>query len=487
MRKGWLIAYCAVVTVLIPPAVNASPELLAFERCQIKLGSIIQDAECAQLERAENPSKPDGKKVSLFVAKFPAYKPRTEADAFTVVQGGPGGSSVDLFLQMGSVFDEIRKHRDVLVVDQRGTGRSNKLECAEPEGDVNALWQDTHKLKLYMQECAESLDADLSAYTTSVAVQDLEAVRIAAGYPQLTIYGVSYGTRVAQHYLRRFPQSVRAMIIDGVVPVGLTLTGAEVAKRSQAAFDALLKRCDESEACLQTFGNLQQKFEQLRTRLKQEPQAIRFQHPTSGEWLEDTMGENELLAAVRLMPYSTDQLSLLPFFIDQAHAENYVPLLAWATLADESLRQGLAVGMSNSVTCSEDVPNLKQDDMLGVETTYMGLELVENALLACDYWPTGLLDDDFHQPFKSNKPVLVLSGENDPITPPANGDQAHRMLSNSLHIEVPAHGHGVVSKGCLPQLAAEFVELASLEGLDAACAAREIATPFFLGTAGPRP
>jgi len=465
----------------------AQSDSLEFERCQIRLKSIIKDAECATLERAENPRKPDGKTISLFVAKFPAYKPRKEADAFMVIEGGPGGSSVDLFLQMGSVFDEIRQERDVLVVDQRGTGRSNRLSCKEPDSDLDTLWHNTDKLRLYMQDCAESLDADLSAYTTSVAVQDLEAVRIAAGYPQLTIYGFSYGSRVAQHYLRRFPDAVRAMIIDGVVPVELILTGAEVAKRSHDAFTGMLTRCEESVECKQRFGNLQQKFEQLRSRLRQQPQPVRLQHHNSGEWVEDLIGEDDLLTAVRLMPYSTDQLSLLPYFIDQAHAENYAPLLAWSSLLGESLYQGIAVGMSNSVSCSEDAPNLTEDDLLGVESTYMGMKMLENASLACEYWPAGIVDDDFHAVFDSDKPVLILSGETDPITPPANGDKADQMFSNSMHIEVPAHGHGVVSKGCLPQLTAEFVEHADLEKLDAGCATREIATPFFIGTTGPTP
>jgi len=247
---------------------------LDYKRCQISVEAMTMDAECATLARPETPNQPDGKLIDLFVVKLAAKTIEPAADAFTIIQGGPGASSVDMGISFQQVLDLIRAERDVLLVDQRGTGRSNKLHC-EYEEDANEFNKEliTELTNLCLEQLKEH---DLSAYTTSVAVQDLDAVRAAAGYEQLSIYGVSYGTRVAQHYLRRFPQHTRALIIDGVVDVGLNLAGAEIALRSQEAFDAIVERCNNNERCAASFGNIEEKFSELRANLIGSPVDLKF-------------------------------------------------------------------------------------------------------------------------------------------------------------------------------------------------------------------
>lgn len=462
---------------------------LKFEHCQVSKNSHSIDAECATLIRPEDPTKPDGKQLSLFVAKFAALQPDPELDAFTVIQGGPGASSIDLFIQLSPVLQKIRKDRDVLVIDQRGTGRSHSLSCPEADQDEFAASLDPEQIKQLTQQCLDQLDGHGGMYTTSIAVQDLEALRESAGYPQLTLYGVSYGTRVAQHYLRRFPDKVRAVVLDGVVDLRANLAGAEIALRSQQALDRMLQGCAESLPCTEQFGDLAAKFENLRARLKDVPVEVEFRHPLTGQTLLRPFGEAHLLGVLRLMLYNVDQTAMLPIFIATAHAGDYTAIMGYSEMLNESFAKSFATGMNNSVICAEDAPFVTEQDLLGIEQTYFGSVMADSIQGICSIWPRGPMDDDFRQRFSSDRPVLLLSGETDPITPPANGETTSAMLENSKHVVVPAHGHGVIGVGCVPHLVAEFVATASFagEGFNTACVERERATPFFTDMTGPTP
>ena len=484
------LAACAFACLIIT-ANSQAQELnqdLIFKRCQIKHKAIEIDAECATFARPENPEKPDGKSIDLFVVKLPSSSPNPEADAFTVIQGGPGGSSIDMAIGFRQALDFIRTKRDVLIVDQRGTGRSNILQCDTPDEEpLSARFDRDLSIKL-TQECVAKLNhSDLRFYTTSVAVQDLDAVREAAGYPQLTLYGVSYGTRVAQHYLRRFPENTRAMVIDGVVDIGLNLAGAEIARRSQDAFDGIVERCKQTPSCLEQFGDVSIKFKELRKRLSDNPVELELSHPLSGKKINHTVSEADLLAAVRFMPYATETTALLPMLIARAHAGDYVPLAAQGISTNESLGKEFATGMHNSVMCAEDAPFVAANAAELTSNTYFGRDMLDGLSAVCEVWPQGFIDSDFRESFDSDKPVLILSGETDPITPPANGERAANMFSNSKHLIVPFHGHGVIGRGCVPFLIRDFIVNANLDEVKPDCIERERAIPFFIDTTGPTP
>lgn len=395
-------------------------------------------------------------------------------------------SSIDLYLSMRGVFSGILAKRDILVIDQRGTGRSNMLTCPQDEALINAEFSPELTQQI-ANTCLDQLESDPRFYTTSLAVQDLEAVREASGYAQLSIYGVSYGTRVAQHYLRRFPSATRAIILDGVADIELNLAGSEIAARSQQAFDAMVARCESSEACQAQYGDLEAIFNSLRKQLKEQPMTVSLAHPSSGKMQQQVLNEQHLLGLVRLMPYSTESLALLPFFLSEANKGNFVPLAAQAILTEEQFNTDYAYAMNNAVVCAEDVPFLSTDDLQGDEATYFGESVSEGMLAMCEVWPQGLMDADFREPFESAVPVLLLSGETDPITPPENAERALKMFSNGLHIVAPAHGHGVIARGCIPQLVTTFINDASTKNLDVECVSRERAFPFFLSPTGPTP
>lgn len=464
----------------------ATPDL-QFERCLATQGARQIDALCATLVRAENPEQPEGKQIELSVIKLPSHSPQPQSDAFTLIQGGPGGSSISMAIAYEAVLEGVRADRDILVVDQRGTGRSNSLTCPQVEPELAIANFDLDEIKKYSEACIQSLDSDLRYYTTSIAVQDLDAVRQAAGYQQLTVYGVSYGTRVAQHYLRRFEKNTRAVILDGVAHVGLNLAGGEIARQSQLAFDTLAKRCSQSPDCNEKFGDIKTKLDELLFRLDAEPVDLRIADPVSGEMVDKKLVKEDVLGIIRLMAYSTENNALLPLLISYAHAGNYHPLAAQSLMIGEEFLKDYATGMNNTVMCAEDQPFVAASDLLNLENTYFGDKMAQAITTICSVWPRGPIDKDFHEPFDSTVPVLILSGETDPITPPSNGEQAHAMLSNSKHIVVPAHGHGVWTRGCLPQLSLTFIEQASFEDLNTECIKRENAMPFFNNTAGPKP
>lgn len=483
-RASWL----AIVLIASSLASQSQAAELEFKRCQIQHNAVERDAECATLTRPENPNEPNGKQIDLFVTKFPSTAAKPAKDALTLIQGGPGGSSIDMAIGYYPIITSMLSKRDVIIVDQRGTGRSNPLSCPESDTDEEFLAFDPVRAEAELRACKVALsESDLRFYTTSIAVEDLEAVRQAAGYTQLTVYGVSYGTRVAQHYLRRYPDKTRAVILDGVAQVGLNLAGGEIARRSQAALEGVAHRCANDVACTERFGDLLNKFKSVTQRLQAQPVNITLPHPSSGTLISKTLSEQHLFGVVRMLPYATEGLALLPLIIDQAERQNYVPLGAQTLMIEDAIISGFAMGMQYSVMCTEDYPFVQAADNRGIELTYMQDSMRESIEIACKIWPQGHIDEDFREPFDSRVPVLILSGETDPITPPENGEVAHKMFSNSRHLVVPAHGHGVIGRGCVTALARDFVSHANFDNLTPECIERERAMPFFIDSTGPKP
>ncbi len=477
-----LVCLCAL------PWWSAPATALELEPCELSgshgVGRV--EAMCGRLPRPENPERPDGNQVDLFIAKVPSLSPEPAPDAFTIVNGGPGASSVSLFVDLAQAFSGILRERDIVLVDQRGTGRSNPLECPELERATEDY--SLEAVQEATQACLASLPGDPRFYATSQAVRDLEAVRAALGYERLNIYGVSYGTRVSMHYLRRYPDRVRTLILDGVVPPGLAL-GVNVAENAQRRLDELFVQCDQAPECREAFPDLGAKFGQLQSELDGEQVRLRFPHPVTGLQENLAFGYDHLALVVRLMSYAPETSSLLPLIIDQAAAGNYLPAASQALRITDALSGAMSFGMHNSVTCTEDLPfiDFSQVDWDALETTYIGADQVRALRAICEIWPRGAMDPNLRDPLEAETPTLILSGELDPITPAEYGEQVKPGLGNSLHIIGAGQGHGIVARGCVPGLVTQLVETGNLEDLDAGCAQRLSAAPFFLNLMGPAP
>ncbi|MEQ8857677.1 MAG: alpha/beta hydrolase [Pseudomonadales bacterium] len=475
----------AVATAAATPA--TAP--VDFSPCELR-GSGGQgrvDARCATIDVPEDPEDPDGASVNLFVARIPSLAPEAAADAVTIINGGPGASSAALYVDFEPAFAGLRRERDIILVDQRGTGRSSALVC--PNLEAATVDFDEDLVRAATRACLDGLHHDPRQFTTSVAVTDLERLRVRLGYRAWNLYGVSYGTRVAQHYLRRYPQAVRSVVLDGVVPPGLTL-GPDVALNAQAALDDILRRCREAAYCAGAFPDPGAQLQRLGARLREDPVELEVPDPVTGRQRTLTLHYAHLAMTLRLLSYAPETAALIPLIIDEAEARrNYLPLAAQALRIERDLEQAISFGMHNSVVCTEDVPFYAGLETLWpqLERTYLGGDQVRALQTICAIWPRGVRDPDFDAPLTAASPVLLLSGEHDPITPPEYAERAARSLPASLQVVAPGQGHGVIARGCVPNLVADFIDSGSLENLDSACVERLAADPFFVDLLGPPP
>ena len=461
---------------------------LETESCRLMQGSLpAVFAECASFSVPLDYADPDGPSIALAVARVPALTATPAPDPLLLINGGPGGSGIDLYLQTRSAFEPVRRDRDIILVDQRGTGRSRAgLDCELPD-DLELETATPEALGAAVERCLAQFDNDARWFTTSIAVRDLDRVRAALGVEQWNIYGVSYGTRVAQHYLRRYPERTRAVVLDGTVPADLAL-GPDVAGNAQAALDELFARCAADTACAERFGALEQKFQTLRERFAAGPTRIAIADPRTARPETVELGTEQLQAVVRLMSYAAPTIALLPLVIDETYAGNYEPLAAQSKLVIDSLGESLSFAMHNSVVCAEDVPFFDAAGPGAEAAGYLGDSIVAGLEAICARWPRGPIDDDFKAPVVSDRPALLLSGADDPVTPPSYANRVMAEgLKNSRHLIAPGQGHGVAAVGCVPRIIRDFLDEPNPNALAADCLEHEPPTPFFLSFQGPAP
>jgi pimeloyl-ACP methyl ester carboxylesterase len=415
-------------------------------------------------------------------------KERNKApDPLFLLAGGPGQSAVDAYFAMQGGLERILRKRDVVLLDQRGTGASNRMQC-EMEELQSGRDYDAAETRLLIQKCMKGLPGNPAMYTTSLAIDDLDAVRKALGYEMVNLYGGSYGTRVALSYLKYHADSTRAVIIDSVVPQDLAL-GPGVPIESQSALERVIAACAADAGCKAAYPTLQADFEKVKAQLRKGRITVAMRDPVDGRPFEMKLSYPEMAGAVRLMLYSPEMQSLLPLFLRQAALGDWVPLAAQVALTLRQTNQSLAIGMHNSVICTEDVPfySPTEAERAAIARSYLG-GIADSAIAdLCQDWPKGPIKDGFKEPVTSAKPVLLLSGELDPITPPAYAERAAATLSNSRHIVAPGQAHTVLARGCIPRLAAEFLESTDPKALDPACVKQLKSAPFFVRFTGPEP
>jgi pimeloyl-ACP methyl ester carboxylesterase len=472
----------------IGAAFAEEPLPLADCRLESALAGGSTAARCGRYRVRENRDDPQSKELQLHVAVIPALRLEPAEDPLFILSGGPGQAASDFYLSVAPAFARIRRDRDLVLVDQRGTGRSNRLDCTLPD-DSEFVALDPPKLQAIVRECLASLPGDPRHYTTSVAVRDLEEIRAALGYRTLNLYGISYGTRVAQHYMRRYPQRVRTAILDGVVPPETAL-GPDVAIEAQRAIDSTLQRCLREAGCAREFPEILAQFSALQDRLRKEPVTISIPHPLTGSLTNTRLDVARLGAAVRLLSYADETVSTLPLLIHEAQSLREPQALAAQYLRIENdVEQQIAEGMHFAVVCSEDAPRWSQEKVTEEELgrTYMGTAFMSSMRAVCADWPRGPVDADFGKPLSSNVPTLILSGGNDPVTPERYARQIMKGLGKARHLIAAGQGHGQLATGCIPRLAASFIAAGSADEIDDACVRDIRPTPFMLSRSAPAP
>ncbi|MDD3762865.1 MAG: alpha/beta fold hydrolase [Nevskiales bacterium] len=465
------------VTPTPPGAALPAP---VFEPCDLfdRNRVVRVEAECASYSVPENPDDPQGRRISLRLARIPARLPEPAADPIVLLAGGPGQAAIDAYVGSRAALHPGNRDRDILLVDQRGTGGSNRLACPWPE-DAESGQSDAEDWRQAARDCLEAIGdrADPRYYTTSDYIRDLETVRAALGIDRVNLIGGSYGTRVALEYLRRHPQVVRSVVLDSPVPPELPLV-QDHAVNLDAALAAIFARCATDAACAERYGDPLQLLARLRARLQGEAVAVRYRDARDFSEQEGLLSRDVLATIVRFYAYQPESMTLLPLLLAQTAAGNAAPLLAQFHALVRDVGDQLAHGMELSVLCAEDAPFLRPraDDA----DTVLGPALAEAVRAQCEIWPRGAMPPDFKQPVESDAPVLILSGEFDPVTPPRYGTQIARTLSRSRHLVAPGQGHSVMGRGCFPELIGQFYEGLDPAGLDAGCVDALGAMPFFL-------
>jgi pimeloyl-ACP methyl ester carboxylesterase len=469
-----------------PIAANARQFTLGsttFTSCELeqKNSGATTAAFCAPFSVAENRDKPEGRRIDLKVALIKSEAERADADIVVYLAGGPGESAVQTYPQLEGALAPLRKHHHILLLDQRGTGLSHPLDCKVDDGskksrqppakddDATGGEFDPQKFRDQTARCLTDVvkNADPTQYTTTIAAADLEALRQAIGAPQLDLVGVSYGTRMAQQYLMHYPEAVRSMVLDSVVPNELVV-GQDFARNLDGALKAQFALCRTNPACAKAFGDPFASLIQLRDALRAKPQDYSFRDPMTFEPVTLRLTERRLAVLVRLFAYSPESAALLPLSIAEGLKGNYTPLAGQTQLLQQDLSADMNGGMQASVICAEDADLLKDD--ADDASTVLGTSLVDGLRAMCAVWPHGTRPADFHTPIHSATPTLVLEGELDPVTPPRYGEQVIKGLSNARLLVAAGQGHAVIVRGCIPKLVGEFVDTLKVRTLDTQCA-----------------
>ncbi len=464
---------------------EARQPAIPLATCRLNGGVI---AQCGELLVYEDRAAATGRQIALNIAVVPATGSSNvvEDDPLFLLAGGPGQAAVETFPLALSAFADVNRNRDIVLVDQRGTGESNGLNCEVLEDEsLPADLPDEQQIAL-LDQCRVDLSAraDLSLYTTDAFVADLDDVRAALDYDTINLYGASYGTRAALTYMRRFPERVRSVVLDSVAGPELVLF-LQMPQDGQRALDLLFDRCAADAACNEAFPNFRAEYEAVLARLAS-PQPVTVADPLSNKPLEFQLDRDFLSQLVFNSLYSAEFQGLLPLLVHHAHETgDYAPLIVQGLAISSTA--GLYPGLLYAVACSEDAPLIDPAEAESIRAGTSFGDFATRFQTICANWPRAEIAADFRDPLQSDIPTLLLSGGADPVTPPEYAAQVAAGLSRSRHIVVPGFGHGVVGLGCMPSLVAEFVRATDLAALDASCLDVLQPPPFFVSFAGPTP
>ncbi len=462
----------------------ADANALNLEKCYIgaKGSGISTAAHCGSLAVPENRANPD-KTIELNIAVLKTSSSEKLNDPLLLLAGGPGQGAVDTFAGIVGVFGQLLPNRDVVLVDQRGTGDSNPLRCEVDPDEYEALNDmKSDAWKGWMKNCRQSLDADTTTYTTTEAINDLEAVRKALGIDQWNLYGGSYGTRKALTYMKMYPEAVRLAVLDGVVAQDEAL-GVSHEENLRSTLSRVFALCEQDEACAERFGDAEQQMWKFLDKLKEEPIKLNLQNSSTGEFEDITMTREYAVIALRMFSYSPETMGLIPLMVSLANHGQPETMAYQAQMVMSSLNQGLNNALEISVSCAEDVPFMPKETH--TTNSLFGDDLFELMRARCELWDSNPVDPSFKEPVKSDIPTLLLSGEYDPVTPPGFAEKAMETLTNAQHLVAKGQGHIVGTRGCMPKIVTAFIQDPETE-LETKCMQDFRDFAFFIDMNGPK-
>ena len=444
----------------------------ALQPCQ--LPELSRPARCGVFELPENPSRPHGRQLAINVAIVPAAAEKTLADPIVVLMGGPGEEAISAAAHYAGQFDSLLRDRDLLLVDQRGTGRSSTLRCnlySPDEPTVNL--QEFFPLAA-VRRCAQQsrARADLSQYTYAHLAHDLEHIRRALGYGPLNLYSASYGTRAAQVYLRTYPQNVRTVYFGSVVPIDVTIP-VPLAKAAQLAMEKTLNACAADAECHAAFPNLPTEFREILARLDS---GVNVSTPGNTGAIPLTRGR--VAEFLRSKLYRAAGAATVPWLIHQAHAGNWTPIVEGILAGARQRDSEISFGLFFSIACNEDIAFIREEDVVRqTQGTFVGDYRVRQQQAACKEWPSGSLAPGYREPVRASVPALFSSGDIDPASPLWFTDRVAANFPNRSEVLIRNQGHTEWNH-CLGQLYERLVRSGQVHGLDSSSCGTVPRPPF---------
>ncbi|MEP6607490.1 MAG: alpha/beta fold hydrolase [Burkholderiaceae bacterium] len=443
-----------------------------------RIAGIEREVRCGSVRVPEDPDSPSSRQIEIHFAVVPAVARNKQSDPIFVLAGGPGQAATKVARQVMPVLAELNARRDLVFIDQRGTGRSNPLECEVDETSLASALEPEQQIAR-LGPCLKTLPADLRQYATWIAVRDFDAIRKQLGAEKINLWGASYGTRAALEYMRQVPEHVRSVVLDGVAPPDMVLP-ISFALDAEAALKSLGVACERDERCRTRYPDFDRRIATLLKRAESGGIDIRVPHPLTGAPQSLRLDRKMLASMLRVPLYVPQLASVLPYALAEAASEraDFTALVALSAAISGGISENFAVGMHFAVVCAEDVPRIDQSAAAAAAQTRFGSAFAELYREACRMVPTRPVPPGFYSIPLSKVPVLIFSGGLDPSTPPRHGESVSQRLGNARHLIAPNLGHGISAQGCAPMLISRFVRDASFERVDGECLAK-IPAPYF--------
>jgi len=470
-----------VFTLLTAAPATTGPEGLSLSSCH--LGGLAEEVRCGTLSVPENRATPSGRELRLAVATIPARSAAAEPDPLVLLAGGPGQAARDLAAWAQDVFARVRRNRDIVLLDLRGTGDSAPLDCAE-----TLVWLDSDNPSAGRQAaraCAERhREADLPSYGHHTSIDDLADVLEALGYTQVNLWGGSFGTRAALAFAARYPERVRSVLLDAPAPPELRFP-LYAAQDADKVFARILDACRRAPDCEAAFPDVSGELARLVQRLAAEAIRVVERDPLTGVRRSFSIGRDEFVNTLRAALYTPRQRAVLPLVIARAARGEFGPYLALSDAVRGWSSDTMSLGATLSVVCSEDVVRILPAEIAPATAgTLLGRRFVDVWKAMCETWPVGPAPPELDTVERLPLPALILTGELDPVTPSRWGTVMARRFESARVLTLPGGGHTVSRLGCVPRLMAEFLERPDPGELDAACLSRWQPPAFVLGGVG---
>jgi pimeloyl-ACP methyl ester carboxylesterase len=469
-----ILALC--LTVVSCERVPRAP--FALEPCH--LDGLAEEVRCGVHEVFEDRASLSGSRLQIQVAVLPALRRLVDPDPLFIFAGGPGQGARGLGGVTARYFKKVRRSRDIVLIDLRGTGASAPLQCPDAGDDLSLTLE---QIAAEVGRCRKALTANPRFYTHEESLADVDEIRARLGYETINLWGGSWGTRAALLYALRYPEATRSLVLDGAAPLDLEFPRTASAD-AHAALNRLLTSCAADRECARAFPNPRAMLSEFEGRFAAGPVSTRLKHPRTGEPITALLHADVVVEIIRGALYGPRDAAALLMVIRHAVDGDFSPLAAQHLRTASWSVDDMALGATYAVLCSEDLSRTAGVDFAAdAKGSFFRTIYADGWRRRCADWPAGR-PLDTHGATMSSAPALIVSGEHDPVTPPRTGAAMARYFTANWHVVVPGAAHNTSFSGCVPDLIADFIARGRGDGLETSCVNKIAWPPFTVSTAG---